>query len=315
MAGSRMSRTERAPVTPPFRLTERDLDILESLGRVRFLTASLIEWLHFPPRDGPRARGFSSSCRARLRLLWQAGYVERLWPERFNAPAVYALGGKGAAALAAARGYAPAAFAVVGRRPPGTLFLAHALAVARVYAALVAALTTLPDVCLADFRNERAFQGAGGHDALPDVADGRRAIPVVPDGLFVLERADGRRRLLFLEADCATMPLTRVAVKVRGYEAYRLGTGPALFRARFACPPEFAVALVASTPARLAALRETVGAELTRWGWQSRAGRYLFHALPDLTPDTALVWEDASGGPVAVAGGAGDVPAGGERCR
>lgn len=303
MAGSRASRIRRPSTPPPIRLTERDLDILESVGRVRFLTATLVEWLHFPPGAGERARGFSSSCRARLRLLWQAGYLERLWPDRFSGPAVYALGRRGVEALVAHRGCSPSDLASLGRKVPGALFLQHTLAVARVYAAVVVALRAVPEVRLADFRGEHAFKGPGCHDRLPDPADGRRRLPVVPDGLLVLERADGRRRLVFLEVDRATMVLARVAARVRGYEAYRLGHGPSLFRARFGYPPDFGVALVASTPRRLEALRETVGRELARWGWQARAGRYLFHCLPDLTPDTALGWDDTVGRPTSLLGG------------
>ena len=302
MAGSRASRVHRPPAPPAVRLTERDLDILDSLGQVRFLTAALVEWLHFPPQAGERARGFSSSCRARLRLLWQAGYLERLWSDRFHGPAVYALGRKGVEALAVRRGRAPADLACLGRKPLGTLFLEHALAIARAYAAVAVALAEVPHVHLAGFRGEHAFKGSGRHDRLPDVADGRRWLPVVPDGLFVLQRADGRHRLIFLEVDRATMPLSRIAAKVRGYEAYRLGSGPALFRARFGHPPDFSLAFVASTTTRLQALQRTVRRQLERWGWQARAGRYLFHHLPDLIPATALAWEDTLCHPVSLLG-------------
>jgi len=302
MAGSRASRVER-PATPPVvQLTERDLDILDSLGRVRFLTANLVEWLHFPPQAGPRARGFSSSCRARLRRLWQAGYLERLWPDRFCGPVVYALDRRGVEALAAHRGREPASLAHRGRKTPGALFLEHSLGLARAYAAVVTALADVPRVRLAAFQGEHVFQGEGGYDRLLDPADGRRQIPVVPDGLFQLERADGRRRLVFLEVDQATMTLARVAIKVRGYEAYHLGAGPARFQDRFGYPPDFCVALVAPTPARRQALQQAVQRELARWGWSARAGRYLFHCLPDLDPATALAWEDAHGQPVSLLG-------------
>lgn len=306
MVGSRASRTVRPATAPSFRLTERDLDILESLGRARFLTAPLVEQLHFPPQSGERARGFSSSCRTRLRLLWQSGYVERLWPERLGSPPVYALSPKGAAALAAHRAVPPGELAVLGRKLPTPFFLEHTLAIAHVYVAVATALAGVDGVRLACFQGEHAFQGAGRHDCLPDVADDRHKIPVVPDGLFVLERSDGRRRLVFLEVDRATMSLARAAAKVRGYEAYRTGAGPDLFQARFGYPPEFSVALVAPTHARLKRLRQAVQDELERWGWGDLdilAGRYLFHHHQDLAPATALQWYDALNRPVWLLGG------------
>ncbi|HEY76405.1 MAG TPA: hypothetical protein G4O00_09525, partial [Thermoflexia bacterium] len=254
-----------------------------------------VEWLHFPPREGKWAWGFSSACRARLRLLWQAGYLDRLWPDRFNGPAVYTLGRRGIEALAAYRGLSPDVRAGSGQGLPGSAFLEHALGIARAYAAIRAALREVPEVHLADFQGEHTFKGADNHDVLPDIADGRRRIPVVPDGLLVLERSDGRRRLVFLEVDRATIPLGRIGARVRGYEGYRIGVGPSLFRARFGLPPAFTVAFVVPTPGRLRSLQKTVSRELRRWGWEGRAGAYLFHLLRDLTPTTALVWEDAAG--------------------
>lgn len=302
MAGSKRGSRVQRPASPPnVQLTARDLDLLDDLGRVRVLTAALAEQLHFPPQAGRRAQGFSSSCRARLRRLWQAGYLARHWPDRFQGPPVYALDRRGVQALAAYRGRAAGDLATLGPMP-GSLFLAHALGIAQVYAAVAPALAGVAEVYLAAFWGEHRFKGRGGYDRLPDPADGRQRIPVLPDGLFWLARADGRRRLVFLEVDEGTMTLARVAVKVRGYEAYRQGEGPARFQARFGCPPEFSVAFVAPTLDRRQRLQQTVADQLHARGWAARAGRYLFHCLPDLTPATALVWADAQAAPVALLG-------------
>ena len=308
MAGSRASRVQRPTTPPAVCLTERDMDILDDLARVRLLTAELVEQLHFPPQDGPRARGFSSSCRTRLRLLWQAGYVVRHWPDRFQGPPVYALDRRGKQALVAHRGRAAGDLASLGREP-SPLFLGHALVIARVYAAVVPALTTMPDIHLADFWGEHRFKGRGRYDRLRDPADSRKRIPVVPDALLQFARPDGRRRLVFLEVDQGTMTLARIATKIRGYEAYRIGTGPATFEQRFGCPPVFSLALVAPTPARRQSLQQTVRRELQHQGWLARAERYLFHCLPDLDPATALTWEDTRGQAVSLLGerGPGEV--------
>ncbi len=289
------------------RITDRDLDVVESVGRLRFLTAEFIEWLYFPPQDGPRAHGFSSSCRRRLRLLWQAGYLDRIWPDRFHGPAVYTLNRQGARLLSAHRGIRRADLAPLGRGEPSTMFLEHTLNVARVYAAVRVALSAVEQVDVKAFHPEHVYRGPGCHDRLPDPAGGKERIPVVPDGLFVLQRAGDQHRLVFLEVDRGTMGLKRVAAKLRGYEAYRLGTGPRLFRKRFDFPPVFDVAWTAPDEGRLQSMQELAERELARWGWQARAARHLFHVLPALTPETALAWEDARRRPVSLLGGCEEI--------
>ncbi|HEY77210.1 MAG TPA: hypothetical protein G4O00_13720, partial [Thermoflexia bacterium] len=261
-----------------------------------------VEWLHFPPREGKWAWGFSSACRARLRLLWQAGYLDRLWPDRFHGPAVYTLDRRGVEALAAYRGFPSDGLIGRGRKELSPLFLEHALDVARVYAAVAAALREVPEVHLADFRGEHTFRGPGDHDRFPDPADPRRTLPVVPDGLFVLERADGKRRLVFLEVDRGTMAVRRVRGKVRGYGGYRVGEGPGRFRARFGHPPVFVVTWVGRDRRGKERLREVVGEEWARWSGTGGGVVHLFHALPDLTPETALGWEDGEGRKVSLLG-------------
>lgn len=301
MGGCRGSRTRRPEAPPSVHLTERDLDLFEDLLRVRFLTASLVEWLHFPPRDGRRTLGFSSACRTRLRLLWQAGYLERLWPISLHSPAVYTLGRKGMEALAACRGYSPDGRPSL-ERPPGILFLRHALDIACVYAAVATALRKGGDIRLVDFRGEHTFRGPGDHDRFPDFADSRRTISVLPDGLFIFARADGRQRLIFLEVDRGTMSLRRIGAKVRGYGGYRVGEGSARFRARFGLPPLFTVAWVGSDRRGMNRLRRVVREEWARWIGIDRGVVHLFHALPDLNPETALVWEDGEGQTVSLLG-------------
>lgn len=313
MGGFRVSRFLRPPSPPSFRLTERDLDILESIGRARFLTAQMVEWLHFPPQKGRRAKGFSSNCRKRLRLLWQVGYIERLWIDHFNTPAIYGLSGKGAKTLALYRGINTDELAVVGRRKPSPLFLEHGLAIAQTYAAIAAVLSGNPSISLAEFRAEHTFKGKGCYDLLPDPIRGPRLIPVIPDGLFILERSDGRRKLIFLEVDQATMSLKRVSSKIRGYEAYRFGKGPSLFKVRFGYPPDFFVAVVVSSPSRLEKVKDMVRKELKQLGWQERLERYLFKPIAELNPEKSLVWEDASGHTVSLVEGAYPEPLAGLR--
>src|SRR5687768_3043093 len=71
------------------RVTERDLDLFQSLSTARYLTAEHIEWLHFPawweryghePQPPLPAPPPSSAVYTRLRKLKRAGFLHCLAP-------------------------------------------------------------------------------------------------------------------------------------------------------------------------------------------------------------------------------------------
>jgi hypothetical protein len=86
-----------------WRITSRDLDILTAVYRHRFLTRRLVEWAFFSREDGDFDQRSSLAAR-RLQVLYEAGYVQRLilpvLPGSGRSPAVYALGLRGADAVA-----------------------------------------------------------------------------------------------------------------------------------------------------------------------------------------------------------------------
>src|SRR2546430_1647188 len=85
---------ERPDTPPAYRMQARDIQIIESIFRHRFLTVSHIHAL---------LGGSESKLSVRCRFLWQDGYLERpksLRPTRLlTEEIVYALGKKGAQLL------------------------------------------------------------------------------------------------------------------------------------------------------------------------------------------------------------------------
>lgn len=99
------SRHTRPKQPQPFQLTTRDLDVLASVYRHRFLTAAHVRTLHFPNVSLRVAQ-------VRLQRLWTARYLDRLYlvPEtpgvrdRFAGQPLYSLALAGARHVAATRG-------------------------------------------------------------------------------------------------------------------------------------------------------------------------------------------------------------------
>lgn len=119
-------------------LIHRDLMVIESIARLRFMSGAQLTRLHF---DGSDTASSRSARRALLRLV-RLGALARLQRSvggvrAGSAGFVYCLG-LGGQALAAARGWQPAKRR---RRSvvPGTLFLEHTLLIAELHIRLVEA--------------------------------------------------------------------------------------------------------------------------------------------------------------------------------
>src|SRR3972149_6574687 len=127
-----------------WRITSRDLDILVAVYRFRFLTRQLVEWAFFSREDGDFDRRSSLAAR-RLQVLYEAGYVQRLvmpvLPGTGRSPAVYALSSRGADSVAAHLGVDRGEVDWTPKHNRATaFFMEHTLAIARLGAALPAAL-------------------------------------------------------------------------------------------------------------------------------------------------------------------------------
>jgi hypothetical protein len=193
------------------RLSERDLDIVLSVRRLRVVQAQQVERLHFiagTPLSNARL------CRRVLQRLTDLRVLHRL--ERRiggvragSASYVYALGVAGQR-LAGERG--PAGGRRL-RRPwtPSGPFVAHALAVSELYvravewqrahAGYIERFDTEPDCW-------RTYHGAAGERVL-----------LKPDA-FVISTSDTYEDRWFIELDRATESLRRIARQADGYRRY-----------------------------------------------------------------------------------------------
>src|SRR3954454_24489559 len=131
MAHQRLPRFERAPARGMI-LTPRDLQILRAVYRYRLLRSTHLTAL---------ADGSPQTTLRRLQLLFHHGYLDRPaaqldWYVRGSEPLAYALGNRGAEALAAEGDLKPGALRwEMKNRDFSRLFLRHTLAVAEVMVA------------------------------------------------------------------------------------------------------------------------------------------------------------------------------------
>ncbi len=236
-----------------WRLTPRDLDILVSIYRFRFLTRQLIEWVFFSSSDRD-FDGRSSASGRRLQALHDAGYVERLvlpmLPGAGRAPLVYALSSRGADAVASRLDIDRADVDWVPAHNRTTpFFMEHTLAIARLWASLVAALRGT-DVELKRWIGEAELRRLGRRvREYPS----HRVLPVRPDGYFELCSPDGSVHPFFVEIDMGTETNDRIYWKTRAYRVYRADH----FAKEYNRPP-FLVLIVTSGDKRLDNLRRTV---------------------------------------------------------
>lgn len=217
----------RVPRKVNFVLTERDLAILEALGRYRYLRTGQVSRLIFP--DSKTVQ----SARRRLKYLYHAGYIGRIQPMTDSAlghaEMAYFLEPAGAELL---DDDSLPRFSRKGMVKP--LFLRHALDVSEFRINLEIAVGGLPDITLhravMDFELKSHTENAVGrrrYRLFDEVLDpiGKRKLVVHPDMLFVLkaETMDGRvfQRLFFVEIDRGTEGLRVIADKLTGYHLYK----------------------------------------------------------------------------------------------
>ena len=230
----RFRRVVTAAITP----TDRDVEIIRTVHRFRFVRST-----HLSSLTGASYKPLMR----RLQLLYHNQYLDRprAQIEYFgpggSKPMVYALGNRGADMLAKLDGERRAKVDWTAKnRESGRLFIEHTLLIADVMIALMHATAQRDDVRLID-GNELlstfplATQRARNPFLMPVrvVHRGEATdIGLVPDRIFALEFPDTNdRAYFFLEADRATMPVTRKALeqtsilrKLLGYQqAWRQG--------------------------------------------------------------------------------------------
>jgi len=219
----RKPRFERTPMGLNLQLTGRDGEILRHVATHRFLTSRQIHLL---------VGGSLQHLLRRLQRLFHRGYLDRpraqirYFSEEGAQPLVYALGRNGARSISTPS----RTHSRYDNRTIKQLYLQHTLVVADVLIAFLRACRTdggpiislEEDLCPGEAPGT-AFRWAV---SVKHGAESKR-VGVVPDRTFALEsRVSGERVLFFVEADRATMPLSRRSLgqssmlrKLLAYEA------------------------------------------------------------------------------------------------
>ena len=289
----RRPRFERQPAALVLQLTPRDLEILKHVARHRFLNSKQIIQI---------VGGSRQHVLRRLQRLFHHGYLDRpraqvrYFSQAGSLPLAYALGSVGNRELTAPAATRP-------RHDNGNvkqLYLEHTLLVAEVMLAFEQACRApgaprlLTEADLAPGENPTA---AFHWSSTVMHAGDRKRVGIVPDRTFALESpATGERVLYFIEADRATMPVTRRTLHqssfLRKLLAYEATWAQGVHRDRFKCD-RFRVLTVTSSPQRALNLAAACDA-LTRG-----RGLFLFTDADALraSPDVfSHPWRNAHGG-------------------
>jgi hypothetical protein len=247
----------------PFVLTQRDVDILQSLSQVRYLNVQHLQWLHWTSRwrDHERAAREVGTINRRPKKAYErvAGLAERgllvtIQRSADRAVTVYrrlahclSLTAAGAALLAGERGLTLEEIWHHERVTRAALTLEHSLGIGAFYAALRAET---------EFRGRRLEHWAADHVLCTDydsvvVAGVGHALPIIPDATFTL---DGRR--YFLEIDRGTTRLEQWRKKALAYDAY---TRDPRMRERYGVSSTLVLVVMPAGP-RMHAIARTVAA-------------------------------------------------------
>jgi DNA-binding Lrp family transcriptional regulator len=200
---SRLPRFKRSPEIPAFILTDRDREILRHVHRHRFLRSDHLAAL---------TAGSAQQILRRLQRLYHHGYLERprCQIDRYQSGShrmAYGLGNKGSAWLKHELSLPFHQLDWKRKNHIGRLFLEHALLISDIMVAVELAcrkrkdvrLLTTADLHLPKMREPFHWNVNIGRE---------QKCGVIPDHVFGLE-FNGQRCWYFLEADRATMPITR----------------------------------------------------------------------------------------------------------
>lgn len=211
IATSRRPRFHRADISPAFRVTEGDLEIIRQIARHRFLRSTHVAALVGRSLDRTNDR---------LCHLYHAGYLDRPRAQldhysAGSASMVYALTGRGARLLRDRDGSRPLRVELSRRnRTAGRAFIEHQLEIAdfEVVAQLAAEAIA--------YHYENATEIAArlphtdGHPFAVRVRvthrGAQREIGLVPDGAMTITIENGMRRNFLIEIDRGTMPIKRM---------------------------------------------------------------------------------------------------------
>lgn len=208
---SRYRRDSSNP--PPFQLTQRDLEVLKTVGDYQLLSAAQVQALHFRSLQKTRKRLFR---------LWQHGLLERRFGlaamGQGTPPALYSLSQKGARILVTKAGLTiRASLSATPARKASPLFYEHTLRRNDFRIALTLACRSNPDLQLLFWKQDKSIKDMvtflNGSNANPSVL---RKVPVFADGFFGIE-VKGNKRFFFVEVDRGTTAHGRLLLKLKAY--------------------------------------------------------------------------------------------------
>lgn len=200
---TRLPRFKRSPEIPAFQLTARDREILHHVHRHRFLRSDHLTAL---------TAGSSQQVLRRLQRLYHHGYLERprcqidYYHKSGSRRIAYGLGNKGAAWLKQEQSLPFDKLDWKRKNRVGRLFLEHALLVSDIMASVELACRKRPDVRVLSADDLEMVDAREPFQW--NVNIGNHRCGIIPDKVFGLE-FNGERCWYFLEADRATMPITR----------------------------------------------------------------------------------------------------------
>jgi protein involved in plasmid replication-relaxation len=260
----------RRDAPQPIRLTADDLDIIRHVARHRFLRST-----HLLRLLDQRS---SKKLLERLAALYHNGYLDRpraqldYYATAGSAPIVYALGNRGAAFLADSDGTPrPKVDWTDKNRTAGRVFIEHTLLTADLAIAFEWSSRRTSSVRLIEASDilaaaPDATRNASNPWALPariSHSGGTQDIRVIPDKVFGLDFTEARKRsYFFVEADRATMPITRSHPRQTSFQqkilGYLAGAGAGNGHGKRFGIGNFRVLTVTTSQERIASMLEAV---------------------------------------------------------
>lgn len=199
----RLPRFKRSPEIPALQLTARDREILRHVHRHRFLRSDHLAAL---------TAGSPQQMLRRLQRLYHHGYLERPrcqidYYQSGSRRIAYGLGNKGAAWLKRELSLPYHQLDWKRKNYVGRLFLEHTLLVSDIMVGIELSCRNRKDIRLLTTDELHIPKMREPFQWNVNIGQ-RQKCGVIPDRVFGLE-SDGERCWYFLEADCATMPITR----------------------------------------------------------------------------------------------------------
>lgn len=278
------------------RLTNRDREVLRQVHKHRFLRSNHLTAL---------VPGSRQQTLRRLQLLYHHGYLERPrcqidYYHRGGSRAIaYGIGNKGAGLLKRELALPYHRLDWPKKNAVARLFLEHALLVSNFMVAVELACRERTDVRLLteDDLTLRDESSAGRHPFhwRVNIPGGPRCT-VIPDAVFGLETTNSHRTWFVLEADRATMPVTRSNLDQSSFRrkilAYQATWTQNLHRTQFGWQ-RFRVLTITTSQERLDTMQEVCR------GLQRGQGLFLSACVASLPPSTSdifsLKWQTSGG--------------------